>query len=144
MTTDDVELAWTLAGVAHDCLSVGERHNIYIAIGVGETCAAIGALLTQIAGTQLALPSDVIATAATWLDGYVGHTDEPRLRELINRLENTQATTSGAGSCTATRAGGSYTCGLCGRACVCTFDPVGETWLCKGCHDEHCCQCHEQ
>jgi len=136
MTTDDVELAWTLAAVAHGCLSVRERHDTYIAIGVGETFAAIGSLLTQIAGTRLALPADVIATATTWLDGYIGHTDEPRLRELIGALETSQTTTG-----TGTGTGDSCTCGLCGRVCLCTLDPVSQSWLCEDCHDEHCRHC---
>jgi hypothetical protein len=140
MTTDDVELAWTLVGVAHGCLSVRDRHNIYIAIGVGETFAAVGSLLTQIARTQLAVPADVIATTATWLDGYIGHTHEPRLRELIGQLETSQAATI-TGTGTGDGTGDSCTCGLCGRTCVCTFDPVGQSWLCEDCHDEHCHHC---
>jgi hypothetical protein len=80
----------------------------------------------------------VIATTATWLDGYIGHTHEPRLRELIGQLETSQAATiTGTGDGT----GDSCTCGLCGRTCVCTFDPVGQSWLCEDCHDEHCHHC---
>lgn len=84
---DEVELAWALAATAGPHLTAGERHDIYIAIAVGDTFPAIDALVTTVVREQLALPVDLISRFARLLDAYAGHDDEPRLRELIARIQ---------------------------------------------------------
>ena len=80
---DDHALAWALAAVAHPYLSRPDADRIYIAIGIGETFAAIDALLTAIARNGIPVGDDLAATVATWLDCYRGQDTEPRLRQLL-------------------------------------------------------------
>jgi hypothetical protein len=84
---DEVELAWALATTAAPHLSTGERHDVYIAIAVGDTFPAIGALIATVVREQLALPADLISRFTRLLDAYAGHDDEPRLRALIARVQ---------------------------------------------------------
>lgn len=83
---DEVELAWALATTAAPYLSTGERHDVHIAIAVGETFPAICALTATVARERLALPADLISRFTDLLDAYVGHDEEPRLRALIARV----------------------------------------------------------
>jgi hypothetical protein len=81
------DLAWVLATVADPCLSTAERHDVYIAITVGETFSAICALTATVVREDLALPTDVVTDFARWLNGYVGNDEEPRLRALLARVK---------------------------------------------------------
>jgi hypothetical protein len=65
----------------------------YIGIGVGETFAAIDALLTAIARDQIAVSNDLVVTVTAWLDCFIGQAAEPRLRELLADVENQPAPT---------------------------------------------------
>ncbi|HVQ53027.1 MAG TPA: hypothetical protein VMS92_23575, partial [Mycobacterium sp.] len=69
---DDHALAWALAAVAQPYLSRPDADRIYIAIGIGETFAAIDALLTAIARDRIPVGDDLVATVAAWLDCYRG------------------------------------------------------------------------
>lgn len=84
---DDVALAWELAATAHPYLSRVDADRIYIALGISETFAAIDTLLTAIVQNRIPLSDDLVATVLTWLDGYVGQTAEPRLRELLDDVK---------------------------------------------------------
>lgn len=83
---DDVALAWELAATAGPYLSTIAADRIYIALGVGDTFAAIDALLTVIAGKHVPLSDDLVATTASWLDCFLGHDAEPRLRHLLSEV----------------------------------------------------------
>lgn len=80
---DEIGLAWALANTADVYLTVVERHDLYIAIGIGETFVAISLLITVIARERVTLPRDLMCALTAWLDGYAGNPDEPRLRALV-------------------------------------------------------------
>ena len=83
---DDAALAWELAATAHPYLSRVDADRIYIALGIGETFDAIDALITAIARNHIPLSDDLAATTTTWLDCYLGHNAEPRLRQLLTEV----------------------------------------------------------
>jgi hypothetical protein len=60
-----------------------EADHVHIAIGVGETFAAIDVLITAIARDRIAIGEDLLATVGTWLGCYRGQDAEPRLRQLL-------------------------------------------------------------
>jgi hypothetical protein len=60
---------------------------MFVAIGVGDGSDAIDALLGVIVKGRIAVSDELVATVRTWLDGYRGHIDEPRLRELLTNFE---------------------------------------------------------
>jgi len=84
---DDAALAWALAATAHPHLSRIDADPIYIALGIGETFAAIDALLTVLARNHIPLSAELGATAASWLDCYLGQDAEPRLRQLLAEIK---------------------------------------------------------
>lgn len=84
---DDAALAWALAATAHPHLSRIDADPIYIALGIGETFAAIDALLTVLARNHIPLSPELGATAASWLDCYLGQDAEPRLRQLLAEIK---------------------------------------------------------
>jgi hypothetical protein len=84
---DDDALAWALASAARPHLTRRESDRIYIAIGVGDTFAAIDDLITAIARVRIPLSDDLVATVTAWLDCYVGQDAEPRLRQLIAEVK---------------------------------------------------------
>jgi hypothetical protein len=84
---DDAALASALAATAHPHLSRIDADPIYIALGIGETFAAIDALLTVLARNHIPLSAELGATAASWLDCYPGHDAEPRLRQLLAEIK---------------------------------------------------------
>ena len=78
----------SLAATAHPHLSRIDADRIYIALGIGETFAAIDALLTAVARDHIPLSADLVATTTSWLDCYLGHDAEPRLRQLLDAVTN--------------------------------------------------------
>ena len=86
---DDAALAWELAANARPYLSRVDADRIYITLGIGETFAAIEALITAIAGNRVSLNDDLLATTASWLDCYLGQDAEPRLRRLLAEVVTT-------------------------------------------------------
>jgi hypothetical protein len=88
MAPDDDALAWALASAVGPHITRLEADRIYIAIGVGETFAAIDALVTAISRERIPLSDELVATLTTWLDCYVGQDAEPRLRELIAEVKS--------------------------------------------------------
>lgn len=83
---DDATLAWELAATARPYLSRVDADRIYITLGIGETFAAIDALITAIARNHIPLRDDLVATTASWLDCYLGQDAEPRLRHLLTEV----------------------------------------------------------
>ena len=88
---NEVQLAWVLATVADPYLNTAERHDVYIEIAVGDTFAAICRLLAIVAREDRTLPEDFVTELDRWLDAYVGHDEEPRLRALIHRVKTHRA-----------------------------------------------------
>ena len=85
---EERELAWALAEVARSHFSVGERHAIYAAIGVGDTFSAICSLVAVIVRVGLPLPIDLVAAFPSWLDAYSNNESGPHLRRLIAKLRS--------------------------------------------------------
>jgi hypothetical protein len=88
---DDGALAFELAAAARPHLSRADADRIYIAIGVGETYAAIAALLAVIARNQIRLGEDLGAVLAGWLDCYRGQDAQPRLRKLLAEVKHSSS-----------------------------------------------------
>lgn len=63
----------------------GDR--IHIAIGIGETFAAIDGLIAVIARERISVSDDLVAAVTAWLDCHVGQDAEPRLRELLTEVK---------------------------------------------------------
>jgi hypothetical protein len=83
----EAELAWALADTADDHLDVVQRNTVYVSIGVGETFTAICLLIDTIESEGLTLDHVLAVQLSTWLNAYVGHDDEPRLRRLIQVIQ---------------------------------------------------------
>jgi hypothetical protein len=79
----EANLAWAIAEAAKPYLNAVERNAVFVAIGAGETFAAIRELLRSIEIKRIPLGLDLLMQCRTWLRGYGGHDDERHLRRLI-------------------------------------------------------------
>ena len=79
----ETALAWTLAEAVKPHLSAIERNHVFVAIGAGETFAAMRGLVKSVAVKRIALRFDLVQQCIAWLHTYVGHKDERYLRRLI-------------------------------------------------------------
>lgn len=79
----ETALAWALAEAVKPHLSAIERNHVFMAIGAGETFAAIRGLVKSVAVKRIALRPDLVQQCITWLHAYVGHKDERYLRRLV-------------------------------------------------------------
>jgi hypothetical protein len=79
----EAKLAWAVAEAAKPYLSAVERDAVFVAIGAGETFAAIRQLLRSVEIKRIPLRPDLLHYCRTWLHGYFGHEDE---RYLLRRL----------------------------------------------------------
>jgi hypothetical protein len=76
-------LAWALIEAVKQNLSLPERNRVFIAIGAGDTFAAIRQLINLIAAKHIPLRPQLLQVCATWLDTYAVHEEHGRLRRLI-------------------------------------------------------------
>jgi hypothetical protein len=83
LVVQEPDLAWALAEAAKPYLTAVERNHVFMAIGAGETFAAIRGLFKSVAIKRIALHPDLVQQCTTWLHAYVGHQDEGCLRRLI-------------------------------------------------------------
>jgi hypothetical protein len=81
---EETTLAWALAEAVKPHLSAIECNFVFMAIGAGETFAAIRGLVKSVAVKRIALRPDLVQQCITWLHGYIGQDDERYLRRLIN------------------------------------------------------------
>lgn len=79
----EANLAWAVAEAAKPYLSAIERNAVFVAIGAGETFAAIRQLFRSVAIKRIPLRPDLLQQCRTWLHAYGGHDDERDLRRLI-------------------------------------------------------------
>jgi hypothetical protein len=79
----EANLAWTVAEAAERYPSAVERDAVFVAIGAGDTCAAIRRLLRSVEIKRIPLRPDLLHQRRTWLRGYGWHDDERDLRHLI-------------------------------------------------------------
>ena len=73
MIRHEANLAWALALAAKPHLDAVERNYIFVAIGAGETFAAIRTLLKWVAIKRIPVEPDLVRQCVSWLDAYVGH-----------------------------------------------------------------------
>ena len=93
----ETALAWALADAAKPHLNGAERCDVYVAIGVGDTFAAIHDLITTAAGRRIAIPGELVQACHDWLDVNVGHEDEQHLRGLVEAVLTPYASQSRQG-----------------------------------------------
>ena len=86
MIRHEANLAWALALAAKPHLDDLERNYTFVAIGAGETFAAIYTLLKWVAIKRIPVEPDLVRQCISWLDAYVGHRDERYLRRLIEHF----------------------------------------------------------
>jgi hypothetical protein len=79
----ETDLAWALAEAVKPHLSVMEHNAVFVAIGAGETFAAICRLFKFVATKRIPLRAQLVQRCITWLHAYIGHEDERYLRRLI-------------------------------------------------------------
>jgi hypothetical protein len=79
----EANLAWGIAQAAKPYLNAVERNAVFVAIGAGETFAAIRGLLRSVEIKRIPLGLDLLQQCRMWLRGYGGHDDERLLRRLI-------------------------------------------------------------
>ncbi len=79
----EANLAWAVAEAVKPYLSAVERDAVFVAIGAGDTCAAIRGLLRSVEIKRIPLTPDLLRQRRTWLRGYGWHDDERDLRHLI-------------------------------------------------------------
>jgi hypothetical protein len=79
----EANLAWALALAAKPHVDAVERNDIFVAIGAGDTLAAIRELIKCVAIRGIPMGPDLVRGCVSWLDAYVGHEDERYLRRLI-------------------------------------------------------------
>jgi hypothetical protein len=65
-----------------------ERNAVFVAIGAGETFAAIRGLLRSVEIKRIPLGLDLLVQCRMWSRGYGGHDDERHLRRLIEEPLN--------------------------------------------------------
>jgi hypothetical protein len=82
----EADLAWALAEVTKPHLSAVERYDVFMAIGAGETFAAIRQLFSCVAIKGIPVGLDLVERCTTWLHAYAGHEDERYLRRLIENF----------------------------------------------------------
>ena len=80
---DEANLAWAVAQAAKPYLSAVERNAVFVAIGAGETFAAIRGLLRSFETKRIPLTHDPVQQCTMWLRRYGGHEDHRYLRRLI-------------------------------------------------------------
>src|ERR1700742_4951695 len=64
------ELAWSLADTVSRYLDSTTRNKVFVAIGVGETFAAICLLLDAVTGADAWVDARLAARLWIWLDAY--------------------------------------------------------------------------
>jgi hypothetical protein len=85
--TPEATLAWALADIVSVCFTAHDHLGIYIAVGAGETYAAIEQMLDIAVCKRYPLPATLLDALAVWLDCYIGDEHEPTVRSLLNRVE---------------------------------------------------------
>jgi hypothetical protein len=65
-TMHHVELAWSLAEAADHCLGASKRFDVYVALGAGDTYAAIRDLTRVAAREPVELAAEVVVALGAW------------------------------------------------------------------------------
>lgn len=78
-----VDLGWALAAAADHYLDETERIDIYIALGAGDTSAAIHQLTTTATRDHIELPPSIVSALTIW---WAAHEGDHRTAVLITQL----------------------------------------------------------
>lgn len=81
----EIDLAWSLADIVGDEVPVGDRHLLYITLGLGEVGAAIHLLLGHAVDKRIPLTLSIFLEARSWSQSYRGAPDEEGLVGLLDR-----------------------------------------------------------
>jgi hypothetical protein len=84
---DERSLAWALIDATRPHLSIAQRNNVHVAIGVGDTFVAMHLMITSAADQRIGLPAELVHRCIRWLDSYAGHEDECYLRDLVEYVQ---------------------------------------------------------
>ena len=79
----EASLAWALIDCAKPRLNARERNYVFVAVGAGETFAAIRTLINLIAAKRIPLRPHLLQLCTTWLDSYALHEEYGHLRHVI-------------------------------------------------------------
>jgi hypothetical protein len=82
----ECRLAWALAETASPFLAADQRNEMFVAIGVGHTFAAIRLALDVISRAHCSVEGRTAAQLHAWLNAYTCHDDAPQLRHWIGRV----------------------------------------------------------
>jgi hypothetical protein len=82
-SVQETDLAWALIDVAKPHMHAGERNFVFVAVGAGDTFAAIRSLINLIAAKRIPLRPHLMQQCATWLDAYTFHDAHEQLRRVI-------------------------------------------------------------
>jgi hypothetical protein len=83
---EETNLAWALVDAARPHLAESERSRVFVAVGAGDTFAAIRILLKLLSAKRIPLRADLVRRCTTWLGTYSRHEEEQHLRRLIECL----------------------------------------------------------
>jgi hypothetical protein len=79
----EANLAWALIEVAKPHMNAGERNFVFVAVGAGDTFAAIRSLINLIAAKRIPLRPHLLQLCTAWLDAYTLHDAHEQLRRVI-------------------------------------------------------------
>ena len=79
----EADLAWALIEVAKPHMNAGERNFVFVAVGAGDTFAAIRSLINLIAVKRIPLRPHLLQLCTAWLDAYTLHDAHEQLRRVI-------------------------------------------------------------
>jgi hypothetical protein len=82
----DANMAWSLADAADACLTGHERTMTFVELGCGESHLAIERILNAVMSSRMMLPVAILDRLTSWLDGYAGSPEEPRLRTMLAEI----------------------------------------------------------
>ena len=64
-------------------MNAGERNFVFVAVGAGDTFAAIRSLINLVAAKRIPLRPHLMQLCRTWLDAYTFHDAYEQLRRVI-------------------------------------------------------------
>lgn len=81
------DLAWRLADTIKHALPAPAHHRIYVELGCRHYRRAAAQALQAAVDGGISIPTTLADNLTEWLRGYHGHTDQPRLTNLLARTK---------------------------------------------------------
>ena len=82
----EIELAWALADMVGDGIPAGDRHSLFITLGLGEIAAAIRMLLVHVVEQRISLSTEIFLEVRSWSQFHQGSLDQVGLAALLDRV----------------------------------------------------------